>query len=874
MRIIRRIFLSYAREDLPWAQEQERVLSSAGIDVYLASKSNRAGDDFPQRIYDELAQADQVRLGWSRYSAQSDWVRREYLEALRISEARGLENFLLVDLLDEETLAPELQHIQAERWVLAGRDVHRLLKEPYHRVDEGRLPSPSALLLPKYRVARFQGRKEEMDAAEAWCNSDPLFDVALYVGQGGSGKTRFSAELCVRMIAQGWDAGFLSRERADEALQTNTKLLDYLLEPRVRTLVVVDYAESRRNQVAALLRRGLDKRTAAPVRLLLLARNAGEWWRELLKSDQDFLLRIESTRAVHLRPLAPRPEERKAVYDDALEAFGRELSLPVPEHRRTRFETAEMAHPLFLHAAALLDVQQAPATPSAELVTGVLAHEERHWKGVAEQAGLSGGEQAFVSTAMALVSLAGGVEQRNELHALLARHPALAGQAGVLYRRQLGEVLRCLYGWEGRIEPLQPDRVGEALVTRELERDSELREGWHTGATPQQLRNGLVLLGRIASQQPNAHEWLVDVLSAALAERAEAARDVALEGSEPVALALRDALRRRSDPSLAQQVLGLIPDETVALAEVAVEVARQALDPTTDEFSYAEALNSFAERLKAVGEYGEALKPALQAAEIRRSLAEREPDTEHDRKLSTSLNSLAEHYGRLAEATVKSDRGKDGAPAVRHMRQLALESAQEAVEIRRRLATAHPDRFTSVLATSLNNLGIRWREVGQRANALAAARESTEFRRRFAHSDPKQYLPQLATSLNSMAMTLIRVEEGSGAVPDESDLFRAFCHAAESTRIRRDLSEEKLDAFLPALADSLDTLAAVLEAAGALGTSLEAAELAGLIYERTASVYPRRYADRLRDSQQMHGRILAALKERDGAAIGSLQVEK
>jgi hypothetical protein len=48
------------------------------------------------------------------------------------------------------------------------------------------------------------------------------------------------------------------------------------------------------------------------------------------------------------------------------------------------------------------------------------------------------------------------------------------------------------------------------------------------------------------------------------------------------------------------------------------------------------------------------------------------------------------------------------------------------VELYRQLATRNPDAFQPDLATSLNNLGLRLSDLGQREAALAATREAVE----------------------------------------------------------------------------------------------------------------------------------------------------
>ena len=62
--------------------------------------------------------------------------------------------------------------------------------------------------------------------------------------------------------------------------------LDGLLDGDLPLLLVVDYAETRRDRVAPILRRLRLHRPNAPVRLVLVAREASDWWAELKTNAQ------------------------------------------------------------------------------------------------------------------------------------------------------------------------------------------------------------------------------------------------------------------------------------------------------------------------------------------------------------------------------------------------------------------------------------------------------------------------------------------------------------------------------------------------------------------------------------------------------------
>ena len=217
---VRRVFISYAREDISWAQDHARVLRAVGINVFLDLDSIRAGDPWLAVLRQKVEKADLVYLGWSCYSSHSAWVRHEYEAAL----ARG-PGYLRIDLLDETPLPAELQHIQAERATYWQPRVERLLRNPMRTLPDD-LGQPSVLLRPEYGVVPFTGREEILDRVHQWCVADPPFSVQLYVGPGGSGKTRLMMEACRRMRIAGWDARFLDNEGLQESLAAEPDILD------------------------------------------------------------------------------------------------------------------------------------------------------------------------------------------------------------------------------------------------------------------------------------------------------------------------------------------------------------------------------------------------------------------------------------------------------------------------------------------------------------------------------------------------------------------------------------------------------------------------------------------------------------------------
>ncbi len=878
---VRRVFLSYAREDLTWAEEQARTLRAAGIEVFLDVLTLRAGDDWAERIHEEIGRADQLRVGWSRYAAQSEWVRKEYTEALRVQRERGAARSLLVVLLDTTPLPEALKHIHAERSALSSPETDALLREPYREIPP-RAVQPSVLLRPEYQVVPFHGRAEAIERMEAWCLSDQPFDLVLYVGPGGSGKTRLFAEACLRMRARGWGTGFLDGARAEDAFRADPDRLSKLLDPRVPRLIVIDYAESRRRVVQAIMERGARKQGGQPVRLALLARTAGDWWRELLRASSDFEPFLgPGHQPVPLAPLSPSPAERRKVFAAAFEAFRGLLGGTAPARKKVDLKAPQFGQALFLQLKALLAVMEDWESSPAELLDRLLDHEERYWRRVAEDVGLDRGLQPALAPSIALNTLVGGVAEGEELRRLLARSPLLA-DGTALERRAVGEVLVRLYGWERRIEALQPDRIGEALVAREIRRDNSLLHAWHAEAGEAQLRQGLNVLGRVGADSADGYAQLVEVLSTGRGKLVVPAMSAAVEGSEAMARALADALAARPDPELALRLVDELPQDTVMLREVAFAVTGQALEAIDDDARRAVLLNNLSNRLGSLGRRREAAQAIEKAVGLYRTLAAQDPL----RFLVPLAGGLANqgsalsHLGRYEEARAATQtaidiyrdqidiRPGDALSGLwtgfnnlgSYLSQLGLRSeaaaaAQEAVDTARRLVAAQGGEARSCLAIALDNLGVKLYVLGRSEEALTHTLEAVEIHRALAAAQPDAFLPFLANSLINLSNHLRVLRRA-----DE-----ALTSAREAVRMYRRLVATHRNAFLPNWAGALNNQGVALSTLGrareALGPVQESVET----YRLLAAEHPEVFLSDLASHLSNLGALLSNVERVDEA---------
>lgn len=120
----------------------------------------------------------------------------------------------------------------------------------------------------------------------------------------------------------------------------------------------------------------------------------------------------------------------------------------------------------------------------------------------------------------------------------------------------------------------------------------------------------------------------------------------------------------------------------------------------------------------------------------------------------------------------------------------ALRSAAEAVELRRALARADPDRHRSDLAASLRSLGGIHSDVGRGDEALACVWEAVSLYRTLAEGDPDHFDSRLAASLIDVSLICTELGRHGEALPPTREavgLYRTLA-VANPNRYRGDLA--------------------------------------------------------------------------------------
>ncbi|MQS08448.1 tetratricopeptide repeat protein, partial [Streptomyces alkaliphilus] len=727
----------------------------------------------------------------------------------------------------------------AFREALAGGGVaHGLAPEPveWHHLAEdpdptvgGVIPSPAGLLRARRAVVPFRGREEPLRRLREW-SAEPGFGAFLVHGPGGQGKTRLAQHFADELAADRWATLWL-RGDVDPAEPAA------LGATAVPLLVVLDYAETRRTHLHAVLKAAAGHRGGQPFKVLLLARAAGEWWRDLPAGTPAAEELLDGAPDLALSPLEPEADSsRRDAYREAVES----LAARLPEvrgwerhdwttlagglierraHARSEGDAlarAGLEVALTLHMTALADLLDTAgdggaAEPSrmgaARVEDRLLTHERRYWTTAADSIDLLPHltrDTLFDALAAAMLL---GATNRDEADAVLRRVPGLADQSND----------RCgaVRAWIASLYPadresgrpwgeLQPDRLTERFIGRRLEDHPELADRLAPDLTEEQALRLLTIWTR-ATDHPVFDERLTHLLITTCVRHpgvlAPAAIDL-IPGAESPAPLLRglEQIAESGDPPLSdlENLADRLPQFSHRLADWSARLLRQLTDQHRRETEInpetlprlARSLHHLAARLGHLGHHEDALGTVIEAVAIRRTLAENQPDT-HLPDLAKSLNSLSvdlENLGRHEEA---------------------LTAITEAVVIRRTLAENQPDAHLPDLAMSLNNLAIYLRSLGEHEKAMVAITEAVAIRRTLAENQPDTHLPDLATSLNSLSLALgdlARHEKALGIV-------------VEAVAIRRTLAETRPDTHLPDLAHALNNLSLHL---GNLGRHEEA----------------------------------------------------
>ena len=663
---------------------------------------------------------------------------------------------------------------------------------------------PSLLLDARLAVVDFARRGTDLAWLEAWRElTGPAISVCLLYGEGGSGKTRLARRFAADSEAAGWAVWQAFHER-DAAL---AQLPQRLASRRERgTLLLIDYAERwPPSQLRGLLRQPLLADSGRRVRVVLLARTDGTWWRALGNQlHRDGL----PARAWQVKPLSTGARGAASLFTSARDCFARVLEVPgahaieAPDLSSDKYRSV-----LAVHMAALVAVDsrlhgEPPLSgpvddDPARLSRYLLDRELDAWHDLPpaenHRARPSGRRIArTVYTAaltgpladhdgVAVLHRVGLADTREDAADLLDTHK-------LFYPALHGDVV---------LEPLTPDRLAEdfvAMSTPLIAADPGLADPWAADAlaallsadpTPAaaddaaaaadpapgevpparfaRVSQSLTILIEISRRWPRmAAEYLYPALldhpelaltagGAVLANLVDLVESTDTGEGPPAALAAE--VLEAIEP-----VLPAISDFTLdsGIAALVRRLTRRRLAASVDPAERADLLKRLAWRYCRAGLNQEALAALEQAVELLRGSLDDAADP-------------AEAQARLARAL--SERGRV-LGMVNRPRE-ALDAVREALELRLNADPASPD-YRERLAEVRLLLADRLVSLGRYADALPVREAAVTAVRALAQDDGREPGELLATAVHNYGLSLWsdkRPDEAAAALEEAVAIY-------------------------------------------------------------------------------------------------------
>jgi hypothetical protein len=162
-----------------------------------------------------------------------------------------------------------------------------------------------------------------------------------------------------------------------------------------RLLIVIDEAHARVDQAAEIITWLASAARAGPTHVLLLARERGDWWHELLparlgNAEAELALTIAAVQ--ELGPVDESTAEREEAFRAATKAFAEQMQIPAERQALPDLSDPLFEPILFVHLTALgaLEGQDAlleGGVVREDLVDFALKREARYWAATASAGG-------------------------------------------------------------------------------------------------------------------------------------------------------------------------------------------------------------------------------------------------------------------------------------------------------------------------------------------------------------------------------------------------------------------------------------------------------------------------------------------------------
>lgn len=678
----------------------------------------------------------------------------------------------------------------------------------------------SVLLKASEEVVPFDtNRQPDLDKLLNWSKDDSFpLAIRLIKGEGGVGKTRLASELCKQLKNKDWNAGFY---KVNEDI-TLASLWDNCCENKNNNIIVIDYAETRTNDIISLIKLIIQTKSFDKTRLLLLARDGGEWWDNLPAKDTDsegVLSSSATTGPYSLSALYGSQDERKQGFQTALSEFSKILNVSTPMVNPDLLGP-HFDKPLFIQMAALLALHGEQPKSSDGITRAIINHEQRYWAAALINESIEL-DALLAKKLLALVTLIGDFETAKEAF----NYWKIVDDSNISissFSKLFNCLVRLYPGYKG-LQAVKPDLLGEELVSQVLLSTSgdDLLTVVLSKNVPEKYRgHALTLIARLSNYKPSLLPMIEASLAKNLASTMNSIVNVATETPSRLTELATEALKKQpknSQSSLATQLSSLITSDSLALNALGSEAKR-----ILYEKSKVKAIKKINSRnLKVQSDF---LIDIINYAASLISLGKN-----HD-GLSISKEGLEVANLISSDST---EEGQSIYSAHLHCHSISLHNsgyavvaekyAKQALEIRKNLTKKNPDRFQPDLALSLSSYSTRLGDLGRYIGAEDYARQALEIRKKIAEKNPDHFQPDLALSLDNYAIMLNHLDKE----------VEAESYAKQALEIRKKIAEKNPDRFQPDLARSLDNYAIHL---GLLGRIIEAEHYAKQALEITRNL--------------------------------------
>ena len=872
------VFISYSSNALSLTEDLAKFLEGCGLEVWWDRELASRGP-FDDQIKKQLRAAGAIVVLWTEGALVSEWVKIEADYALAHDKLVNVRS----DDISPKILPPPFDTIDAHklseldlilRDVLAVREGRLLLRDLCETLPPPSARPLSALLQSRFRIVGYVDGNRQLADCLNWALNRGSYALTprrsaarLIYGSGGSGKTRMMIEAADELRAVGWSAGFLTRSDPDmnfDQRQRRAKAVQHLIDGArdEGLLIILDYAESRETEIQLLCERiySLAASSLRPIRLVLLVRAPGEWWRRLYDgtpSIHALFQRNDQEADVFEASSTSTDQHRMDLFVKAVHGFAPALIeqnyvLPSgePEQvgRRVIGDGEGYELPLAIAIEALLWLLNRSAATGqsviSSLLDAVVGEEQVHWtKLLGNLAADSRRDPALdLRRGVAQATLVQGLASASDAERLFRADPyygeARDSRASV---REVLENIARLYGRPNdAIGALEPDLLGEHFISAEADTDiidgctawtvaveSESRAWWRYNLLTILQRASHPIHGPVRAAKASA---LIDhLLGQHVAAYASVLASVCVDSQGVLLDRLWALLPQFSAPSVSI-INSFLPIRSVQLQAFSLAVADRHytftvaaanITPPPDD-AVPDATNSdvrdaqwrqrvhdvalrpthlqmLSQRLAAAGYHAEAVEHSQQAIDAFRRIADpARLDTMSKGQLIAEVFIATTQiaYGSVLLAEMLNQHSVNLANVGRH--EDALQASLEVVNLYRE---TYPDKTNLTLADSLGNLSNRYRSLGRHEEAMETAAVAIKMLRALVASHPDAaHKGSLANKLMNTGIVLSNQGQAEPALA----CFR------EARGLLSDLAAEQPDAYLPEYALCLNNISTAL----------------------------------------------------------------